>query len=104
MAVVMLLKNKRFSQKASLRRKEVRKRAWARSALKLAKVMTDSLRVLGFLQIAPSPPQRNRPARAEVTTVTRAKARPRGGPDQMREHLIGAARERLTRTQAKCLK
>lgn len=36
MAVVMLLKNNRFSQKASLRRKEVRKRAWARSALKLA--------------------------------------------------------------------
>ena len=48
MAVVMLLKNKRFSQKASLRRKEVRKRAWARSALKLAKVTTDSVRVLGL--------------------------------------------------------
>lgn len=49
MAVVMLLNYQRFPQKASLRRKEVRQRAWARSALKLAKVAGFS-RALGILQ------------------------------------------------------
>ena len=49
MAVDMLLKSIRFSQKASLRRKEVRQRAWARSALKLAKVAGFS-RALGLFQ------------------------------------------------------
>ena len=66
------------SQKASLRRKEVRRRTWARSALKLAKVA-------GVIPCARLVSNRSssialRTARSVATTVARDASRPRGGP------------------------